>query len=134
MMKKINTLFLILFTFATLILNIGITSNKVNAVDPKQAVCEGAGLVSDGSGNCVSVNTSGPTVDSTVQRALTLFSAIIGIIAVVMLMYGGLKFITSGGDSNATNSARNTIIYAAVGLVVVSLAQFIVKFVLARFQ
>jgi hypothetical protein len=46
------------------------------------------------------------------------------------LIYGGFKYITSGGDESGAKSARNTIIYAVVGLVIVALAQFIVKFVI----
>jgi hypothetical protein len=49
-----------------------------------------------------------------------------------MIIWGGLRYITSGGDSAKITSAKNTIIYALIGLVVVALAQFIVKFVLAK--
>jgi hypothetical protein len=49
-----------------------------------------------------------------------------------MVIYGGFKYITSGGDSGKVTSAKNTIVYAAIGLVVVALAQFIVKFVLGK--
>jgi hypothetical protein len=48
-------------------------------------------------------------------------------------MVGGLKYITSQGDPNATATAKNTILYAAIGLVVVALAQVIVRFVIGRF-
>ena len=49
-----------------------------------------------------------------------------------MIMVGGFKYITSGGDSGNITGAKNTILYAVVGLVVVALAQIIVRFVLAR--
>jgi hypothetical protein len=49
-----------------------------------------------------------------------------------MIIIGGLKYITSSGDSNNITSAKNTILYAIIGLVVVALAQFIVKFVLGK--
>ena len=62
-----------------------------------------------------------------------MFSAIVGIIAVVMIIVGGIKYITSGGDSGNVTAAKNTILYAVIGLVVVALAQIIVKFVLGRF-
>lgn len=57
-------------------------------------------------------------------------SIILGAIAVIMIVIGGFKFVTSGGDTNAVASAKNTIIYALVGLVVVALAQVIVHYVL----
>jgi hypothetical protein len=49
-----------------------------------------------------------------------------------MIIIGGLKYITSGGESSNVSGAKNTIIYAIVGLIVVALAQFIVHFVLAN--
>lgn len=97
----------------------------------KEALCGGAGLVGGGSG-CAAPSGS-TSVDTVVKRSINLFSAIIGIIAVVMIMVGGLKYITSQGDPNATATAKNTILYAAIGLVVVALAQVIVRFVISRF-
>ncbi len=53
-------------------------------------------------------------------------------ISVFMLIFGGLKYITSGGESSGITGAKNTILYAIIGLVVVGLAQIIVQFVLNR--
>ena len=105
----------------------------VGALTPKEAACSGAGLAAgSGDSGCTAAPGS-PTPDSLVKRGLNLFSAIIGIVAVVMIMVGGLKYITSQGDATSTASAKNTILYAAIGLVVVALAQVIVRFVLDRF-
>lgn len=65
-----------------------------------------------------------------IEKIINIFSIIVGVIAVIMIIVGGLKYITSGGDSGNVSSAKNTIIYALVGLVIVALAQFIVRFVL----
>jgi hypothetical protein len=46
-----------------------------------------------------------------------------------MIIYGGFRFITSGGNSDATKDARNTIIYALVGLLVVLLVNLLITFV-----
>ncbi|MBX4197631.1 pilin [Candidatus Saccharibacteria bacterium] len=54
-----------------------------------------------------------------------------GVIAVIMIIVGGFRYITSGGNPESTKSARNTILYAIIGLVVVALAQIIVRFVLS---
>jgi len=107
------------------------TKSTSAAVDTKQAVCEGAGVVDPATGGCSS--TSSTAVENVLRTGLNLFSAIIGIIAVVMIMVAGLKYITSQGEAAAVASAKNSIIYAAIGLVVVALAQIIVRFVLARF-
>lgn len=104
------------------------------AIDSKSAVCEGAGLVNDVNTGCTTpVGSPTSTVESTVKTGLNIFSAVTGIIAVVMIMIAGVKYMTSGGDPGKTASAQNTILYAGVGIVVVVLAQVIVKFVLARF-
>ena len=49
-----------------------------------------------------------------------------------MIIVGGLRYITSGGESSNISGAKTTIIYALVGLVIVALAQFIVHFVLNK--
>lgn len=72
------------------------------------------------------------TVESTVATVINVFSFIVGVISVIMIIIGGLKYITSTGDSNKTESAKNTILYAVIGLAVVALAQVIVLFVLNR--
>ncbi len=55
---------------------------------------------------------------------------IIGAISVIMLIIGGIKYTISGGDSSAVTSAKNTILYAIIGLIVAFLAFAIVNFVL----
>jgi hypothetical protein len=56
----------------------------------------------------------------------------VGIIAVLMIIIGGFKYITSGGESSNISGAKNTIIYAIIGLVIVALAQIIVHFVVNK--
>lgn len=72
------------------------------------------------------------SIESLVKTIINVFSAIVGSIAVIMIIIGGFKYVTSGGDSNSVGSAKNTILYAIVGLVIVVFAQIIVRFVLQR--
>ena len=73
----------------------------------------------------------GPTgVFKTITNVL-LF--IIGAVAVIMLIIGGIRYTVSGGDSGAVTSAKNTILYAVVGIIVAILAYAIVNFVLTSF-
>lgn len=53
----------------------------------------------------------------------------VGVISVIMLIVGGIKYATSAGDSNKVTSAKNTIMYAIIGLAVAVLAFAIVGFV-----
>ena len=55
---------------------------------------------------------------------------IVGLISVIMLVYGGLRYILSGGDSKKVTDAKNTILYAIMGLIISMLAYAIVHFVL----
>ena len=55
---------------------------------------------------------------------------IIGAISVIMLIYGGIRYTISAGDSGSVTAAKNTILYAIVGLIVAFLAFAIVNFVL----
>jgi cytochrome bd-type quinol oxidase subunit 2 len=55
---------------------------------------------------------------------------IIGGVSVIMIVFGGFRYIISNGDSNQVTAAKNTILYAVVGLVVALVAYAIVNFVL----
>lgn len=55
---------------------------------------------------------------------------IVGFVAVVMIIMGGISFITSQGDAAKVTRARNTILYGVIGLIVAILAFAIVNFVL----
>ena len=57
----------------------------------------------------------------------------VGTIAVIMIIVGGIRYAVSGGDDSGVKSAKDTILYAVIGLVVALLAYAIVKFVLGRF-
>ena len=56
---------------------------------------------------------------------------IVGIIAVIMLIIGGIKYVISGGDSKKVTDAKNTVLYAIIGLVIAFLAYAIVNFVIS---
>ncbi len=93
----------------------------------------GTTLTVEGQGGCGdAINTGTTTISDTIKKIVNIFSAIIGIVAVIMIIYGGFKYISSGGDSGNVTAAKNTIIYAVIGLIIVAMAQFIVQFVLGR--
>jgi hypothetical protein len=95
--------------------------------DSVQDACAGIDL--GGGGNCKS---DGGKLTGLVRDIIGLLSIIVGIAAVIMIIIGGLKYITSGGDSSKVSGAKSTIVYAIVGLIVASLAQVIVHFVLSK--
>ena len=56
---------------------------------------------------------------------------IVGIIAVIMLIWGGIRYVVSGGDSKKVTDAKNTVLYAIIGLIISFLAFAIVNFVIS---
>ena len=103
-------------------------------------VSNGVGCGTQFNFNATAINGCGATngtsengVQSILKEAVNIFSlVVVGIVAVVMIIVGGFKYITSGGESSKVSGAQSTILYAIVGLVVVVLAQLIVHFVLSK--
>ena len=56
---------------------------------------------------------------------------IVGIVAVIMLIVGGIRYVVSGGDSKKVTDAKNTVLYAIIGLIIAVLAYAIVNFVIS---
>ena len=56
---------------------------------------------------------------------------IVGVIAVVMLVFGGIKYVVSGGDAKKVTDAKNTVLYAIIGLVIAFVSYAIVTFVIS---
>ena len=122
---------LILFAFNVPELSAQATANIQNAT------CQGAELkftdTSTPGGDCTFAGQDPQgELNSLIAQVINIFSVIVGVVAVIMIIVGGFRYITSGGDSGNVTSAKNTILYAIVGLVIVALAQFIVKFVLSK--
>jgi len=70
--------------------------------------------------------------DGTIHKVTLIIGRVTSVVAVIMMAVGGLMYVVSGGDSGKTKSARDTIIYAAIGLVVILLAQAIIILVIDR--
>lgn len=69
-----------------------------------------------------------------VKNVVNVLLFILGIIAVIMIIIGGIRYSTSGGDSTQITAAKNTILYSIVGLIVAILAYAIVNFVIDAFS
>lgn len=67
---------------------------------------------------------------SVFTNVINILLIAIGLISVVMIIIGGIRYAVSGGESGAVTSAKNTILYAVVGLVVAFLAYALVNWVL----
>ena len=80
-------------------------------------------------GDCV----GGNSVTSVFATVTNILLFLVGAVAVIMLVVGGFKYVTSNGDQNAIASAKNTILYAIIGIVVAFLAYAAVAFVAGQF-
>jgi hypothetical protein len=87
---------------------------------PQGQILTGAGET----GNCDSTSIS-----KIIKDVVNILSIIVGITAVVMVIYGGLRYITSAGDGGRVASAKSTITYALIGLAIAAAAQLIVRYV-----
>ena len=95
---------------------------------PEQSACEGSGGTWS-KGGC----TQGArTLTGTIKSAGNIIVFITGAISVLMIIIGGFRYTTSNGDQGSLTSAKNTILYAVIGLVVSVAAYAIVNFVLTN--
>lgn len=105
------------------------------AVEATTPVCDGTVSITNGAACSKSeqqqTTLTGSTGAFTLITNVLLF--IIGAISVIMLIIGGIRYTISGGDSTAVTNAKNTILYAIVGIVVALLAYALVNFVVGSF-
>lgn len=123
--QNFNKTVLTFFTVLTLFLSL--TPSLVYAATVQDDLQIGVNTAAGSTGSEPEDKANG--IISTVINTL---SAAVGIAAVIMIVVGGFRYITSGGDTTKVGSAKNTILYALIGLIIVALAQVIVHFVLVK--
>lgn len=99
----------------------------------QQGLCAGVNLNANDT-TCDPTNDTAATdkINGLIKLVINLFSLVVGVVSVIMIIVGGLMYITSAGDSGKVQTAKNTILYAIIGLTIVALSQFIVRFVLTK--
>lgn len=131
-MNKIKVIFsaviVIAFaTFAPVLLSSGIASAQYTP--PGSVACGGANGSTVGSGaDCV--NNNAKTLPQVVSSILNILSWVVGAVSIIMVIYGGFRYVTSGGGQDGVKAGKDTLLYAVIGLVIVALSQVIVNFVL----
>lgn len=87
-----------------------------------------------GSALCKQADTGGDDTafNKVIKNVTDTLLFAIGIISVIMIIVGGIKYTTSDGDSGKASSAKNTVLYAVIGLVIAILAYAIVQFVMTQ--
>ena len=88
--------------------------------------------VTSAKGDGVNDTTSDP--QALVKQFVNIFLFAVGALSVIMLIWGGIRYTTSAGDSNKVQAAKNTVLYAIVGLVIAILSYAIVNMVIDKFK
>lgn len=97
-----------------------------------------AGCNSNGSSSevCSSSGVNPPDVitgaDGIVLKVARIIGVVVGVASILMILLGGFTYIKSSGDAQQVKAAKDTIMYAVIGLVVALLAQFVVAFVIQK--
>lgn len=131
-MKQYKKLTMVLVIFLAVFCVVGVAgtyaldshSIQVVASAGKQDACNGLSQVG---GSCGGGEAS---LSKVLKGVVSIISYIAGIIAVIMVIISGIRFVTSGGDSNAVSSAKTALVYALIGIAVAILAQVLVHFVI----
>ena len=133
MFKKVMAGFVVVASMALVMTGLGALSSL-----PAQAVCdpkkgmEGA-LQDDcsrGPGQAKELDGNQGVITTIINTMLF----IVGLLAVIMIIYAGIRFVTAHGDEKQVESARQTIIYSVVGLIVAILAYALVNWVFSQFK
>lgn len=91
------------------------------------SACASAGVATSDSSICSERHL---TLNNIVQTIINTIVYVIGIIAVIMIILGGISYATSQGDAAKVKKGKDTILYGIVGLVIAILAYAIINFVL----
>lgn len=130
MLKKIKELCLALGVFSLVAVPAMVPAVAFADNTILNNACSGSNFDASGASTTCDDTTDGGGINAILRKVIQIFSVIVGFVAVVMIIVGGIKYITSGGDSGNISGAKNTIIYAVIGLIIVALAQVLVHYVL----
>lgn len=115
------------------VLPILLFAGPVALAAPVDVLCDPQNPTTANNPLCDQQNTAQNDIFDIVQTVINILLIAAGIVAVIMIIIGGFRYVTSNGDANAATAARNTIMYAVVGLIIAGLAFVIVNFVVSQF-
>lgn len=127
-MKKIKNILLIVLSLPVLFLSLPALAHADSQNPAKSAIQQGA-CDASGESNCTP-SAATKSINDTISSVINILSVIVGVISVIMIIVGGFRYVTSSGSPEGVTSAKRTILYAIIGLVVATLAQVIARFVL----
>lgn len=120
---------LLTLIFALGLVALPLTASSANAADsndPTSQISQGTSQIGGGDANT-------DDLPAQIKNITNVLLFVLGAIAVIVIIIGGIRYTTSNGDPQAIKGAKDTILYAVVGLVVAILAFAIVNWVLGAF-
>jgi len=127
--KKIGTT--IAIAAALVFSAVGLAGIPAYAADPSDKVCEGIGLVFDNQTNSCKDASAIDNVWIMARDVINWILIAAGIIAVGFIIWAGIRYVLSGGDAEKVKKAKNTLLYAIIGLLIAALALVIVNLVIS---
>ena len=118
-------------TFTRFILISALTLSLASPFGVVRAAC--GDPASSGVTGGINCGPSSISATQGVQSAINILLYLVGVISLIVVIVGALRYVLSGGNPQATSAAKDTILYAVIGLVVALLAYAIVNFVLTNF-
>ena len=136
MIKRLRLLLAIM----ALVLGFGLgTAQPAFAVDPLDEICASNPDSETCKSHTVAVDpATGEKInpltgtDGLLYKISTIIATVAGIVAIIVIVVSGFRYITSGGDAQKTASAKSTLIGAIIGLIIIVLAQSIITFVVRK--
>jgi len=100
-------------------------------LNPFAQACDGA---ASSASACQANGNTNPVSgkDGIILRVINIFSFVIGVASVIMVLFGGLRYVVSAGGSEGVKKAKDTILYALIGIVVFLLSRGIIAFVVNK--
>ncbi len=130
-MKRFKLLLASLWVALPLFLTgVALAAETIDTSSPQASACQASNGHWDGT-KCTSV-TGAKDIGSVLTSVTKTLIFIVGAISVIMIIIGGLRYVLSGGDSAGVKSAKDTVLYAIVGVIVAFIAYGIVTFVITR--
>lgn len=129
-MKKLLILFCFLVVSMTFIASLAPTASAVSS-NPLESTCDNPAAKESSICKTPPTGDENPVSGSAgiMQNVIRLVQILAGVAGVIMIIIGGYQYVTSSGDSAKINSAKNTILFAVIGLVITVIAQVIIIFI-----
>lgn len=132
--KKVTAL--ILATIQTAVVALGLAAMPMVASAATDTKCDTTNLSLSSGVNCAApTETKGTDLfaqNGLFKKIADTLIFIVGAVAVIMLIIGGLRYVLSAGDAKNVTAAKDTILYAIVGIVVALLSFALINFVVGQ--